>query len=181
LFLAACALTGLALESAYRLGTWRHARAPEEKETSVGEMVGSILALLAFLLAFTFGLAASRWESRREAVLEEANAIGTTYLRSRLLPEPQRTDAARLLRDYVNTRLLDIRQGSASEIITNVIARSEELQEQLWSKGRSRPEEPHAHHRALYPVAERNHRYARQAHDGWNARAHSDEHLGGTL
>jgi hypothetical protein len=134
LFLAACTLTGLALEGGYRLGKWRHARAPEEKEASVGEMVGSMLALLAFLLGFTFGLAASRWESRREAVLEEANAIGTTYLRTQLLPEPQRAETARLLRDYVDTRLLDMRQGTASEMIANAIARSEELHEQLWSQ-----------------------------------------------
>lgn len=101
---------------------------------SVGEMVASILALLAFLLAFTFGLAASRWEARREAVLEEANAIGTTYLRSRLLPEPQRTEAARLLQGYVDTRLPDTRQGNPSEILAKAIARSEELQKQLWSE-----------------------------------------------
>jgi hypothetical protein len=134
LFLAACALTGLALEGGYRLGRWRHAHASEEKETPVGAMVGSILALLAFLLAFTFGLAATRFDARREAVLAEANAIGTTYLRARLLPEPQRTEVARLLREYVDTRLPDMRQGNPSEIIARAIARSEELHEQLWSQ-----------------------------------------------
>jgi hypothetical protein len=134
LFLAVCVVAGLALEGGYRLGRWRHARAPEEKETPVGAMVGSILGLLAFLLAFTFGLAATRFDARREVVLEEANAIGTTYLRARLLPEPQRTEATSLLREYVDARLPDIRQGNPSEIIAKVVARSEELQEQLWSQ-----------------------------------------------
>jgi hypothetical protein len=134
LFLAACALTGLALEGGYRLGKWRHACASEEKETPVGAMVGSILALLAFLLAFTFGLAATRFDERRQTVLEEANAIGTTYLRTRLLPEPQRTETAKLLREYVDVRLPDFRQGDATLTIAQAITRSEELHEQLWSQ-----------------------------------------------
>ena len=96
---------GLALEGGYRLGRWRHDRPAEEKETPVGAMVGSILGLLAFLLAFTFGMAATRFEARRQAVLDEANAIGTTYLRARLLPEPQRTESAKLLREYVDVRI----------------------------------------------------------------------------
>jgi hypothetical protein len=134
LFLAASVLGWLALEGGYRLGRWRHVRASEEKETPVGAMVGSILGLLAFLLAFTFGLAATRFDARRAAVLEEANAIGTTYLRARLLPEPQRTEAARLLREYVDTRLPNLRQGDPFETIAKASARSEELHEQLWTQ-----------------------------------------------
>jgi hypothetical protein len=67
-------------------------------------------------------------------VLEEANAIGTTYLRARLLPEPQRTETAKLLREYVATRLPDLRPGNFSESIAKAIARSEELHERLWSQ-----------------------------------------------
>jgi hypothetical protein len=130
LFLAACAAIWLALEGGYRLGRWRHAHAAEEKETPVGAMVGSVLGLLAFLLAFTFGLAANRFDARRQTVLDEANAIGTTYLRARLLPEPQKTDAARLLRDYVDVRIRGLKEGK----ITEAIAQSEELQELIWSE-----------------------------------------------
>jgi len=49
-------------------------------------MIAAILGLLAFRLAFTFGVAASRFDTRRELVLDEANAIGTTFLRAALLP-----------------------------------------------------------------------------------------------
>ena len=128
LFVAVCAFTGLALEGGYRLGKWRHARSEEEKATPVGAMVGSILALFAFMLAFTFGMAGTRFEARRQAVLDEANAIGTTYLRTRLLREPQRSESARLLREYVDVRVRGIREGKVEE----AIARSQELQEQLW-------------------------------------------------
>lgn len=133
LFLAACALTGLALEIGYRVGAWRHARVAEEKESPVGAMVGSILGLLAFLLAFTFSMAASRFDERRRMVLEEANAIGTTYLRTRLLPEPHRTEAAKLLKEYVDVRLPDFRQSDVAATVAQVIKRSDELHEQLWS------------------------------------------------
>jgi hypothetical protein len=64
-----------------------------------------MLGLLAFLLAFTFGMAASRFELRRELVLDEANAIGTAYLRAALVPEPHRTEIRTFLRDYVDSRL----------------------------------------------------------------------------
>jgi hypothetical protein len=130
LFLAMGLLAWLAIEGGYRLGRWRHSRAEEEKEAPVGAIVASILGLLAFLLAFTFGLAASRFDARRQIVLEEANAIGTTYLRTRLLPEPHKSETARLLREYVDTRVRGIQEGRIAETIT----RSEELQEMIWSE-----------------------------------------------
>jgi hypothetical protein len=130
LFLAVCALGSLAVEGGYRLGRWRHARAADEKEAPVGAMVAAILGLLAFMLAFTFGLAASRFDARRQVILEEANAIGTAYLRTRLLPEPQRTEIATLLREYVDVRVRGVQEGKIAE----AIARSEELHEHLWSQ-----------------------------------------------
>ncbi len=120
----------LAIEGGYRFGQWRQARALEEKDAPVAAIVASILGLLAFMLAFTFSLAAARFDARREAVLEEANAIGTTYLRARLLPEPQRSEIMDLLREYTELRA----HGMTESRIADVISRSEELQEQLWSR-----------------------------------------------
>lgn len=130
LFLAVCTFAGLALEAGYHFGRWRHQQVAEEKETPVGAMVAAILGLLAFLLAFTFGLAANRFDTRREAVLDEANAIGTTYLRARLLPEPQRTEILRLLREYVDVRVTGIQELRIPE----TVARSAELHEALWQQ-----------------------------------------------
>ena len=59
----------------------------------MGAMVRATLGLLAFILAFTFGLAAARFDTRRQVLLDEANAIGTTYLRAGMLPD--RRDAVR--------------------------------------------------------------------------------------
>jgi hypothetical protein len=130
LFLIGSLLLWLAVEVGYRIGRWRHAHFPDERDQPVGAMVASILGLLALVLGFTFSLAASRFDARRMAVLEEANAIGTTYLRARLLPEPERAEVARLLREYVDVRVRGVQEGRAAELIS----RSEALHELLWAQ-----------------------------------------------
>jgi hypothetical protein len=119
----------LSVEAGYRLGGFRRPHSPEEKESTVGSMVGATLGLLAFMLAFTFGLAGSRFEDRRQVLLSEANAIGTTYLRAAMLPEPMRTEAQNLLREYVDVRLEAVQPGKLEQ----AISKSEELQNKLWS------------------------------------------------
>lgn len=130
MFFGASLLVLLALEGGYQLGRWRHAHVVGEKEAPVGAMVGSILGLLAMMLAFTFNLAATRFDERRQAVLDEANAIGTTYLRARLLSEPQRSELQALLREYTDVRLRTVQEGGVAE----GIVRSEELHQELWSR-----------------------------------------------
>ncbi len=93
-------------------------------------MVGALLGLLAFLLAFTFGMAATRFDARRQVLLDEVNAIGTTYLRARLLSEPHGTQVRSFLRDYVDVRLEGVQTGK----VDHAIRRSQELQEQLWTQ-----------------------------------------------
>jgi hypothetical protein len=91
-------------------------------------MANASLALLAFMLAFTFGFAASRVEARRSLLLDEANAIGTTYLRTGTLPEAERAKPRALLREYAGARLAATRPGEMEV----QIRRSVELQQRLW-------------------------------------------------
>lgn len=90
-------------------GQWlgiRRARLPEhESEAAVGAVSGAVLALLAFVLALTFGAAASRFDLRRDALMGDVNAIQTTYMRAGLVPDPYRTLTRSLLRDYVEVRM----------------------------------------------------------------------------
>jgi hypothetical protein len=120
----------LAVEAGFRIGRWRQRRAEQERESLVGGMVAALLGLLAFLLAFTFGIAASRFDTRRELVLDEANAIGTTYLRADLVPEPHATEIRALLREYVDLRLEAVEPAKTAA----ALARSEELQGRLWAQ-----------------------------------------------
>ena len=118
------------VELGHRYATYRQGNSAEEKESPVSGMVGAILGLLAFMLAFTFGLAGSRFEDRRQVLMSEANAIGTTYLRAAMLPEPMRTETQNLLREYVDVRLEGVQPGRLHESI----ARSEDLHNRLWAQ-----------------------------------------------
>lgn len=116
------------LEAGFRLGQWRKRHTPGEKEQVAGAIVASILGLVALLLGFTFSLAAQRFDARRMGVLDESNAIGTTWLRTQFLPAPQQSESARLLREYVDVRIDAVQAGHTAA----AIARSGELQSQLW-------------------------------------------------
>ena len=97
----------------------------------------AMLGLLALMLAFTFSMALSRFEARRDALLNEANSIGTTALRARLLPEPQRSETLKLLREYVQIRLDIVRRGTSLAELTPGIDRSNALQEALWQQAKA--------------------------------------------
>jgi hypothetical protein len=139
-FAATVFVVGLSIECGHRLGHYRRRSSEEEKEAPVGAIVGATLGLLAFILAFTFGLAASRFDARRQIVVEEANAIGTTYLRAGLLAEDGRSVRIRkLLREYVDARLEAVQSGD----VERLLRRSDELHRDLWNEaeavGRQQP------------------------------------------
>jgi hypothetical protein len=129
LFVSILIVVLLSVECGYRLGKYRRSRHEEEKEAPLGTMVGATLGLLAFFLAFTFGLAATRFDTRRQLLLDEANAIGTTYLRAGMLPE-QGQQVRDLLREYVTARLEAVQPGKLAE----GIRRSEDVQQKVWTE-----------------------------------------------
>ncbi|HEV8402787.1 MAG TPA: hypothetical protein VGQ31_07105 [Candidatus Limnocylindrales bacterium] len=129
IFVAFAVVAMLFYEAGFRLGRWWQDRTPGEQEGPTGMLVGSILALLAFLLAVTMGMAADRFDARRAVVLDEANAIGTAYLRAGYLPQPASDQARELLREYVPLRIVVTRPGS----IETAIAQSVKIQNELWA------------------------------------------------
>jgi len=123
----------LSMESGFRLARWRLARKKHETEGPTGVMVGSMLGLLGFILAFTFGLAATQFDARRQAVLHDANAVGTAYLRAGLLPEPHARTVRTLLREYVEVRETSVREQRIAEGIARAVA----IQSRLWSEAQA--------------------------------------------
>lgn len=81
----------------------RRGTASEQGEHAL--TVSSVMGLLALLVAFTFSMALERFDTRWVNVLDESNAIGTTYLRAQLLAEPDRAQISKLLVDYTDTRI----------------------------------------------------------------------------
>src|SRR5262245_20402061 len=107
----------------------RKKRGRVEEEGPIGTVVSATLGLLAFILAFTFGLTASRFDSRRQLLLDDVTAIETTALRAELIPEPHRTEVREIMRKYIELRLdIPSNQGDIRERVR----KSEELQRQLW-------------------------------------------------
>ena len=94
-------LVGLAaILTAIEIGRWLGVHAGGEAGGNVSTLEGAIIGLLALILGFTFAMALSRFEARRDAILTEANAIGTTALRARLLPDPHPKEVLGLLRIF---------------------------------------------------------------------------------
>ena len=86
-------------------------------------MVGATLGLPAFLLAFTFGMAADHFHARKVALVEEANAIRSTYLLAGVIPEPYRTEVRTVLPAYVEERLrwAGVEQGHGGRSVTALL------------------------------------------------------------
>jgi hypothetical protein len=98
-----------------------------------GVLQAALLGVVGLILAFGLSLAVTRYENRRDAVVDEANTIGTTYLRAQTLPEPARTRSLSLLRSYTESavNLTKYVPGSSQELA--VADREEQLQRRLWA------------------------------------------------
>ncbi len=120
-------------EIGFRLGRRRSAGVSEDARSQIITVQGAMLGLLALLLGFTFSMAMSRFEVRKQQILEESNAIGTTSLRAQMLPEPQRKEFAGLLRKYVGARLQFYQAGVERQRFQEARAQTEALQARLWS------------------------------------------------
>jgi hypothetical protein len=128
-------LVGLAaILTAIEIGRWLGVHAGGEAGGNVSTLEGAIIGLLALILGFTFAMALSRFEARRDAILTEANAIGTTALRARLLPEPHCKEVLGLLRDYANIRLDITQRLGTRDDLAAAIEKSNALQEKLWQQ-----------------------------------------------
>lgn len=126
---------------AIELGSWIGRRlrrdVDEPLKTQTNAMQASLLGILALLLGFTFSQSLQRFDARSAAVVDEANAIGTVYLRAQLLPESTATRSMALLREYLEVR---IRGGSIAldreDEREAVLGEAAALHERLWALAR---------------------------------------------
>ena len=123
-----------ASEAGFRFGGNAQSKTTEKTKAQISVVEGSILGVLALLLGFTMSMAVSRFEARKQLVLEEANAIGTSYLRTQLLPRPEGTEIANLLRDYVDARVQFVEVGNDLERIKDKRGEAVRLQSEFWSR-----------------------------------------------
>ena len=98
----------------------------------IGVLQAALLGLVGLILAFGLSLAVGRYEARRAAVVAEANAIGTTYLRAQLIAEPGRSESLDLLRRYTDLSLRLSHEVPNSASMMRTTAQQSILQRRLW-------------------------------------------------
>ena len=144
-----CLLLGLAMVATTALAHRRARRklqAPHEKEAvGTGSVDGAVFALLGLLIAFTFSLAYSRFEMRRELIVSEVNAIGTAYLRLELLPVQPREALKKLFSEYVSLRIGLWDALSDRPRAVEIVKKTEAHQLEIWSAAVSATSVPEYH------------------------------------
>ena len=121
------------LEAGRRLSLRHMAAEPKAKEEGFGAVEGGVFGLLGLLVAFTFSGAAARYDTRRQLVVEEANDIGTAYLRLDLLPPQAQPPLRELFRSYTDARLEVYRKLPDFEASRSALQRSVRLQGEIWN------------------------------------------------
>lgn len=133
IYLIIALLIFLFFEIGYRISKRLYSKTDGMETKGLGQISAGLLGMLAFVLAFTFSMASSQYANRKQMVLQEANAIGTAYLRADLIDEPYTNELKHLLQEYVNTRLDAIEEGNTAK----GIVRSVEIHQLLWREVRT--------------------------------------------
>jgi len=124
----------LLLEAGRRLGARRLARDPEGARTGLGPVEGAVFGLLGLLIAFTFSGAAERFDARRALIADEANAIGTAWLRLDLLPDAPRAELRAHFTDYLEARLSAYRALPDLVAAQAELKRAARIQDTIWGR-----------------------------------------------
>lgn len=124
----------VATEIGFRRGRVIAADLSDTAKSQLSTLQAAVIGLLALLLAFSFAMSESRFEIRQRLVVDEADAIGTASLRSRLLPEPYNSEVAKLLRQYLDTRIAYREAATDTVEVNDAIARAKTEQRELWSE-----------------------------------------------
>jgi len=119
------------LEVGYRLG---RRRSEEMAHEGIGALEAAVFALLGLLLAFSFAGGTSRLDTRRQLIVEEANAIGTAYLRLDMLAAAEQPEMRRLFREYLDARLQVYQKLPNLEAAEQEMEHAAGIQQKLWSQ-----------------------------------------------
>jgi hypothetical protein len=121
-------------ELGYQIGRFVQKHTDNEIRTLTGSIQASILGLLALMLGFTFSMSMQRYDDRSMALIDEANAIGTTLLRVRLLPQEFQDEAKVLIRQYIDLRVEMGRVSLENQPVRRQYSKQvSEVQHELWT------------------------------------------------
>lgn len=132
ILLSLFALTLLFLRAGWSMGRRRLLQLGESANEGLGAMDGAVFGLMGLLLAFTFTGAATRFDQRRDLIVQETNAVGTAWLRLDLLQQGPRQQARDLMRRYLDARLDVYREVLDKDQLQNSLAAVSALQAEIW-------------------------------------------------
>ena len=162
-----------------RIGQRALARQSDAGLASAGSLETAVFALLGLLIAFTFSGALTRFDVRRGQVVDEANAIGTAYLRIDLLPPSAQPRLRETFKTYVDSRIVTYQKLPDLQAAQQELARSQALQADIWAQAVAAtrlPESRAGNRRAADAGAQPDVRHHDRAPDG-HPDASADHHL----
>jgi len=118
----------------FKFKKWHLEKYPGRVPEDLGAVEGSMLGVMALLLGFTFSIAISKFESRRQVTVEEANEIGTAILRSDMYPDSVRNPLRADFKEYIETRIAYYDVGSDEEKIKQELEKAAGISGRIWKR-----------------------------------------------
>ena len=147
--LGLCAGMVFLLELGWHLGKRRIAKDAEGARAGMSAVEGAVFALLGLLIAFTFSGAAARFDQRRALIIQEANSVGTAWLRLDLLPAAAQPPLRALYRQYVDSRLATYGKLPDFDAAKAELGRSLQLQSEIWKQAAAASQTPEGQRSAV--------------------------------
>jgi hypothetical protein len=132
IYLGTICIFSASFQTGYWGGQWslnKERETTENRKSHANVALGAMFGLLGLLIAFTFSIAGGQYDARRTLVIDDANAIGTAYLRAELLPEPERSKVRQLLQEYIKPRHDDVGKN-----LEAILKHAEATQKRLWAE-----------------------------------------------
>jgi len=126
----------------FKFKKWQLEKYPGRLPENLGSIEGSMLGAMALLLGFTFSIAISKFETRRQLTVEEANDIGTAILRCDMYPDSVRNPLRADFKEYIETRIAYYEVGDDEEKIKQEIAKAGEISGRIWKRVAHEAQDP---------------------------------------
>ncbi len=118
----------------FKFKKWQLEKFPGRVPEDLGAVEGSMLGVMALLLGFTFSIAISKFETRRQITVDEANEIGTAILRCDMYPDSVRNPLRADFKEYIETRIAYYTVGDNEEKISQEIVKAGEISGRIWKR-----------------------------------------------
>ena len=118
----------------FKFKKWHLEKYPGRVPEDLGAVEGSMLGAMALLLGFTFSIATSKFETRRQITVEEANDIGTAILRCDMYPDSVRNPLRADFKEYIEARITYYAVGDDEEKIKQELVKAGEISDRIWKR-----------------------------------------------